>query len=331
MNTRTRRNPEQEQKLKAFARELRGLQSDAESRLWHLLRDRRFFGHKFRRQHAVENFILDFYCPEQHLAIELDGGQHTDQRVYDQQREQTLAGLGIRVVRFWNNDVLQQNEAVLQVIFDALGTPAAPHPQPLSPQAGRGEMTAFSPSPLGGGEGRGEGQLSPSPHSMGRGAGGEGDSKPRKGAEGEQKALRDKALAYLARREHTRLELARKLDQAGYPEADIEPLLDDFTQRGWLSDQRFAESYVQHKQQRFGTLKLAHELRSRGVDESIVQQAISTAKDRELEHAREIWKKRYGAPPANALEKAKQMRFLQGRGFSIDTIRRTLTGDVSDN
>ena len=75
----TRRNPQQQQKLKAYARELRSLQTDAEARLWHLLRDRRFFGHKFRRQHSVENFILDFYCPEQHLAIELDGGQHGDQ------------------------------------------------------------------------------------------------------------------------------------------------------------------------------------------------------------------------------------------------------------
>ncbi|MGA7951145.1 MAG: endonuclease domain-containing protein [Thiobacillaceae bacterium] len=132
----TRRNPQQQQKLKAYARELRSLQTDAEARLWHLLRDRRFFGHKFRRQHAVENFILDFYCPEQHLAIELDGGQHGDQSAYDEKREQTLAGLGIRVLRFWNHDLLQQTEIVLQVIFDALDMPAAPHPRPLSPWNG---------------------------------------------------------------------------------------------------------------------------------------------------------------------------------------------------
>jgi regulatory protein len=136
--------------------------------------------------------------------------------------------------------------------------------------------------------------------------------------------IRDRALAYLARREHTRLELAQKLDRAGYSETDIEPLLDDFSQRGWLSNQRFAESYVQQKQKRFGTVKLAHELRSRGVDESTVQQALITAKDAELERAREVWEKKFGARPANALEKAKQMRFLQGRGFSIELIRQIL-------
>ena len=142
--------------------------------------------------------------------------------------------------------------------------------------------------------------------------------------------IRDRALAYLARREHTRLELTRKLDRAGYPEADIEPLLDDFSQRGWLSNQRFAESYVQQKQKRFGTLKLAHELRSRGVDESTVQQTLSGAIDTELERAREVWKKRFGVLPTNAQEKAKQMRFLQGRGFSPNIIRCVVSHTASD-
>ncbi|MGA7179538.1 MAG: recombination regulator RecX [Thiobacillaceae bacterium] len=273
----TRRSPDQQQKLKAYARELRSLQTDAESRLWHLLRDRRFFGHKFRRQHAVDNFILDFYCPEQHLAIELDGGQHNDQQGYDQARERSLARLGIRVLRFWNHDVLQQTEAVLEAIFDAL------------------EQTAAAPHPACGERGRGEG-----------------------------KSLRDQALACLGRREHTRLELATKLRLAGYPDADIEPLLDDFSQRGWLSNERFAENYVQQKQQRFGSLKLAHELRSRGLDESTVQQALSSAKETELERAREVWKKRFGQPPADAREKARQMRFLQGRGFSVEVILNVL-------
>jgi regulatory protein len=134
--------------------------------------------------------------------------------------------------------------------------------------------------------------------------------------------IRDRALACLARREHTRLELARKLGRAGYAEPDIELLLDDFTRLGWLSNKRFAENYVQQKQKRFGSLKLAHELRSRSVDESTVQQALSTAKDTELEHAREVWEKRFGIAPSNALEKAKQMRFLQGRGFPVGIICR---------
>lgn len=142
--------------------------------------------------------------------------------------------------------------------------------------------------------------------------------------------IRDRALACLARREHTRLELARKLGRAGYPQADIEALLDDFTARNWLSNTRFAESYISDKQGRFGTLKLAHELRSRGVDESTIQQALMTARDTELQRAREVWKKRFGAAPASAQEKARQMRFLQGRGFSLETIRRTLGGGWED-
>ena len=334
------RNPQREQKLKTYARELRGQQSDVESRLWNVLRDRRFFGHKFRRQHPVENFILDFYCPDQHLAIELDGGQHAEQEGYDQRRDATLTKLGIRILRFWNHDLLQQAEAVLQVIFDALGqAPAAPHPQPLSPQAGRGGQNHPSPHFMGRGAG-GAGRLSPSPPLGGEGRGeedfkrtgerqGEGPHftpRPACGerGRGEGKSLRDRALAYLARRDHTRLELTRKLLQAGYVADDIESLLNELSQRGWLSNTRFAESYVQHKQQRFGTLKLAHELRSRGVDESDIQQALASAKETELEHAREVWAKRFGAPPASAQEKARQMRFLQGRGFAPETIRRVL-------
>jgi regulatory protein len=142
--------------------------------------------------------------------------------------------------------------------------------------------------------------------------------------------IRDRALGYLARRDHTRLELTRKLAQASYPQEEIDPLLDDFVQRGWLSNQRFAENYVQQKQQRFGTLKLAHELRSRGIDDSTIQQALSTAKETELEHANQVWKKRFGSPPVNVLEKAKQVRFLQGRGFSPEIIRRTIGDRMGD-
>ena len=133
--------------------------------------------------------------------------------------------------------------------------------------------------------------------------------------------VRDRALACLARREHSRLELTRKLERAGYSAADIEPLLDEFSRRGWLSNRRFAESYVQQKQQRFGALKLAHELRGRGVDESTIQQLMAAAKESELERAGAVWKKRFGVPPSNASEKAKQMRFMQSRGFNTATIQ----------
>ena len=85
-----------------------------------MLRNRRLGGRKFRRQHPLPPYILDFYCEEARLAIELDGGQHGEQAAYDAARSTVLASQGIRVLRFWNNEVLQQTEAVLQVIWAAL-------------------------------------------------------------------------------------------------------------------------------------------------------------------------------------------------------------------
>lgn len=143
--------------------------------------------------------------------------------------------------------------------------------------------------------------------------------------------LRDKALAYLARREHTRLELARKLLHAGYAEEEINTVLDELSQRGWLSSKRFAENFVTQKQARFGSQKLAYELRQKGVEESIVQQTLAEAKETELERAREVWRRKFGHPPADQKEKARQVRFLQSRGFNADSIRRILADECASS
>ena len=147
--------------LLQHARELRANQTDAEQLLWHLLRGKRFLGYKFRRQHPVAPYILDFYCDALKLAVELDGGQHAEQEAYDAHRTRALETRGIRVLRFWNNDVLTQTEAVLEAIRQATlppspasgggaggeGTPscanvsvrsASPLPNPLPP-AGEGD------------------------------------------------------------------------------------------------------------------------------------------------------------------------------------------------
>lgn len=118
-----------------YARQLRGSQTDAENLLWYLLRNRRFCGFKFRRQHPVGGYILDFYCHEALLAIELDGGGHAveTQVAYDSQRTKELEGTGIRILRFWNNDLLRDTEAVLEAIYAALQQPspgASRHPLP---------------------------------------------------------------------------------------------------------------------------------------------------------------------------------------------------------
>lgn len=138
--------------------------------------------------------------------------------------------------------------------------------------------------------------------------------------------LRERALGYLARREHSRFELARKLAQAGFDETDISILLDEFEARNWLSDLRFAGSWVADHRAKAGSVKLAFELRQRGVDDRIIEAVLGEHRDSELERAREVWRKKFASPPANAAEKAKQMRFLQSRGFSSTVIRETLSG-----
>lgn len=112
------------------ARGLRRTMTDAEQVVWRHLRNRQLLGWKFRRQHEISCYIVDFVCTEAMLIIELDGGQHADQVVYDERRTQQLQAMGYRVVRFWNNDVLLDIESVLTVILDTLASPA-PHPNPL--------------------------------------------------------------------------------------------------------------------------------------------------------------------------------------------------------
>jgi very-short-patch-repair endonuclease len=106
--------------IKAWAREMRVQMTDAEGLLWRLLRNRRIAGAKFRRQHPVGPYILDYYCVEKRLCIELDGGQHNEAVDYDQRRDNWLETQGIRVLRFWNNQMLAETEAVLEVIYSAL-------------------------------------------------------------------------------------------------------------------------------------------------------------------------------------------------------------------
>jgi len=93
--------------------------TDAERRLWFLLRARQLNGHKFRRQHPVGSFVLDFACLEQKLAVEVDGGQHADSE-QDQRRTAWLEAQGWRVIRFWNNDVLSNPEGVAARLVEAL-------------------------------------------------------------------------------------------------------------------------------------------------------------------------------------------------------------------
>ncbi len=119
------------------ARELRRELTDAERPLWGIVRARRFLGLKFRRQHPVGPYILDFYCDELRLAIELDGGQHAEQQAYDSARTAYLKQQGIDVLRFWNNEVLANTEAVLEAIYSEVER-RRPSPPAPPPPAGEG-------------------------------------------------------------------------------------------------------------------------------------------------------------------------------------------------
>ena len=110
----------------AKARQLRGNPTDAERALWSILRRRQVSGYKFRRQAPIGNYIVDFVCFELRLVIEVDGGHHVESAGYDAARTAWLEGEGFRVIRFWNNQVLQEMEGVREAIFLAVQQPASP-------------------------------------------------------------------------------------------------------------------------------------------------------------------------------------------------------------
>jgi very-short-patch-repair endonuclease len=102
--------------IRQRARELRQPQTPAEERLWAHLRNRQLAGLKFRRQHAIGRFIVDFYFPERRLVVEVDGDSHADQAEYDQARTEWLSDQGYHVIRFTNREVERQTQAVLEAI-----------------------------------------------------------------------------------------------------------------------------------------------------------------------------------------------------------------------
>ena len=116
------------------AKAMRAGQTPAEQRLWYHLRAHRFMGLKFKRQKPIGPYIVDFVCLERGMIIEVDGGQHGDHVDYDLRRNQWLASQGLTVLRFWNHDVLNRMEMVLERIRQAVEKPSSPA-QPPSPPA----------------------------------------------------------------------------------------------------------------------------------------------------------------------------------------------------
>ena len=140
-------------------------------------------------------------------------------------------------------------------------------------------------------------------------------------------SLRTRALGYLARREHSRLELERKLAPHAENPEELSNVLDVLEQRGLLSARRMVEQVVHGRRSKFGSQRIAHELREKGIDESLIAEALPRLKETELDAAREVWQKKFGVMPADAKERGRQVRFLMGRGFASDVIHKVLRHD----
>jgi len=137
-----------------------------------------------------------------------------------------------------------------------------------------------------------------------------------------QPSLGSRALSILARREHSRVELARKLAPHAAEGDDVEALLDALSAKGWLSESRYAEQVIRSKARRFGPIKIAHLLRSKGLDEDAISSGLRAAGVDGVSSIESVWKTRFREVPADEREKARQIRFLQARGFAFDEVLR---------
>ena len=141
--------------------------------------------------------------------------------------------------------------------------------------------------------------------------------------------LLQRAVALLARREHSRLELARKLERRldeGQDCRDIDAVLDDLQRRKLLSDERFAASVLRARSARYGEARLARDLQVRGVPADVARDALEAIRNSEIDRARLQWARRFKALPSSIEERARQTRFLEARGFSSTVIRQVLRG-----
>lgn len=155
-------------------------------------------------------------------------------------------------------------------------------------------------------------------------AGGDSGSELQQLAERERRgprvSLLGRAMKLLAQREHSRPELKRKLAAHAESDEQLDALLDSLEQRNYLSQARFVESVVQRRSGRFGALRIAQELDQHGIDGARKAEALAALRESERARALLVWRKRFGAVPQDASERARQQRFLAQRGFSGDTI-----------
>ena len=124
--------------------------------------------------------------------------------------------------------------------------------------------------------------------------------------------------------------MTNKLDGPQADPTELAALLDEFERCGWLSEQRLAEQHVARARGRYGTRRVLNDLRGKGVTGEVLEQAAALLKGSELDQARAVWRKRFGQPATDPKERARQSRFLHGRGFSAEVIRRIVGGEWED-
>ena len=142
----------------------------------------------------------------------------------------------------------------------------------------------------------------------------------------DQPSLKGRALRLLSGREHSRAELERKLQQFEEEPGSLALALDELQAKGFISEQRVVESVVNRRAAKLGASRIKQELQAKGLDAQAVSEAVAGLRSTELARARAVWQKKFGQPPQDADERAKQMRFLASRGFGGDTIHRVVSG-----
>lgn len=143
-------------------------------------------------------------------------------------------------------------------------------------------------------------------------------------------SLKARALRLLALREHSRAELERKLRPHADPPEALAPVLDELQAKGFINEARVADSLVHRKAERFGAARVRAELQAKGLSTELVDGAVQQLRASEAERAQAVWARKFGAPPRDPAERARQMRFLAARGFAAEVVRRVVPAFGAD-
>ena len=146
----------------------------------------------------------------------------------------------------------------------------------------------------------------------------------------EKISLTGRALKYLSQREHSRLELERKLAPHVEEGEDLTAVLDALEAKNFISPERVAQSVIYRRGSKLGTARVLHELRSKGLDDDTVRAAAEQLKDTEHARAYEVWQRKFGSVADTPQARMKQMRFLASRGFGGDVVNKVLRGQAPE-